>query len=343
MVNRMSGSRIECVDVAKGVGIMLVVLGHLIGYFNAPLVRLYPFVYLFHVPLFFFLSGLFFRQEEAWMPFLKKKFLRLFVPYVLASVFFFLVEWGRVRSMGDLYEGTMSAANLWQAVLGVRPMKSMLTMPTWFILVLFRVCIIYKLMVLLARRRIWLAFLICAILAVIGILCRLDYAMIGQTLVALPFFCLGHWAGPEFFENRRLWNTGSSAVSFVLSAVVLFFLSGWQQTNIAFGDYGHPVWMVVGALLGIMMTLWGCSLISKVSWIKKPLAYVGRHTLAILVWHVFVLLVFFKAVELLGGGREWPYMVDLFVYVVAFVLAVALPCLLGIGWRYMKRRIPIAH
>ena len=45
----MSGSRVECVDVAKGVDIILVVLGHLMGYFNAPLVRLYPFVYLFHL------------------------------------------------------------------------------------------------------------------------------------------------------------------------------------------------------------------------------------------------------------------------------------------------------
>ena len=339
----MSGSRVECVDVAKGVGIMFVILGHMIDSFDAPLLWLYPFIYLFHVPLFFFLSGLFFRQEERWIPFLKKKFLRLYVPYVLANVFFFFVEWFRARSMGNLYDGTLSWSDLWYAVLGMWPVTSMLSRPTWFILVLFRACIIYKLLIALLRGNRWLTLVACVVLAAVGILLKLDSAMVSQTLVALPFFSLGHSTGWGFFEKKELWRTGITGAFCVLSAAALAILSGFQKTNIAVGCYDHPVLMVVGALLGIMMTLWGCSLISKVSWIKKPLAYVGRHTLAILVWHVFVLLVFFKAVELLGGGREWPYMVDLFMYVVAFGLAVTVPCLLGIGWRYLKKRIRIAH
>lgn len=50
-------SRLENIDVAKGLGILLVVLGH-----NRPLTEqlptLHAAIYLFHMPLFFFLSGL---------------------------------------------------------------------------------------------------------------------------------------------------------------------------------------------------------------------------------------------------------------------------------------------
>ncbi len=43
--------RIEWVDIARGIGIILVILGHIgIG-------KVGKFIYSFHIPLFFFLSG----------------------------------------------------------------------------------------------------------------------------------------------------------------------------------------------------------------------------------------------------------------------------------------------
>ena len=54
-------SRIMYIDRLKGIGILCVVIGHLIAVFTeeAPLLStLYSFIYLFHMPLFSFLSGL---------------------------------------------------------------------------------------------------------------------------------------------------------------------------------------------------------------------------------------------------------------------------------------------
>ena len=55
----MSPKRLHYIDIAKGIGILLVALAHndLAGY--APF--LYHWIYSFHMPLFFFLSGLFFK------------------------------------------------------------------------------------------------------------------------------------------------------------------------------------------------------------------------------------------------------------------------------------------
>ena len=52
--------RIEIIDIAKGIGIFLVVIGHLIS------MNSYPgkVIYSFHMPLFFFLSGVCFNQDK---------------------------------------------------------------------------------------------------------------------------------------------------------------------------------------------------------------------------------------------------------------------------------------
>ena len=54
------GNRIPLVDAAKGYGILLVFLGHLV-YYDSPLFRI---IFNFHMPLFFVLSGMTFSPEK---------------------------------------------------------------------------------------------------------------------------------------------------------------------------------------------------------------------------------------------------------------------------------------
>ena len=76
----MMQQRIAWLDTAKGLAIMLVVLGH-VSFLPAPVLGV---IYAFHMPLFFFLSGiLLFRKREPFVPFLKKKVRTLIVPYYL--------------------------------------------------------------------------------------------------------------------------------------------------------------------------------------------------------------------------------------------------------------------
>ena len=77
MTNRQ---RISWLDTAKGLAILLVVLGH-VSFLPTPVLGV---IYAFHMPLFFFLSGiLLFRKKEQFVPFLKKKVQTLIVPYYL--------------------------------------------------------------------------------------------------------------------------------------------------------------------------------------------------------------------------------------------------------------------
>lgn len=50
--------RIEALDVAKGIGIILVIIGHLSSSY------LHDWIYSFHMPLFFIISGICFKTEK---------------------------------------------------------------------------------------------------------------------------------------------------------------------------------------------------------------------------------------------------------------------------------------
>lgn len=71
--------RIEYMDIARGIGILLVVLGH--NDFEAISVFVHQVIYSFHIPLFFFLSGYFINISIPFFDFVKKRFNSLLKPY----------------------------------------------------------------------------------------------------------------------------------------------------------------------------------------------------------------------------------------------------------------------
>jgi fucose 4-O-acetylase-like acetyltransferase len=72
--------RIEYLDIAKGIGILLVVLGH--NDFEVISLFAQRLIYSFHMPLFFFLSGYFINTAVPFFDFFKKRFNGLIKPYL---------------------------------------------------------------------------------------------------------------------------------------------------------------------------------------------------------------------------------------------------------------------
>lgn len=86
-----SKDRLAWVDTAKGVGIILMIIGHLVpsGTF------LHRWIYSFHMPLFFILSGFVFNWERyrnvSYRPFLRKKSKQLLLPYLKTAIWCFVI------------------------------------------------------------------------------------------------------------------------------------------------------------------------------------------------------------------------------------------------------------
>lgn len=74
--------RLSYIDTAKGLGMLLVLWAHIMlgGWTNS-------FIYAFHMPLFFFLSGMMFRREKyrGFKQFFVKRVKTLLIPYVFYS------------------------------------------------------------------------------------------------------------------------------------------------------------------------------------------------------------------------------------------------------------------
>ena len=96
-------SRIGWIDTAKGIGLLCVILGHL----SIPYLDMW--IYFFHMPLFFFLSGFVFSgRKYDFATFLKKKVRSLVIPYfTLGSgifLFFCIVYALEGRPAGEYLE-----------------------------------------------------------------------------------------------------------------------------------------------------------------------------------------------------------------------------------------------
>jgi len=76
--------RIDYLDVAKGIGILFVVLGHNHIKLDYPII--YQVVYSFHMPLFFMLSGMFFKTDYSLPELARKRFNSLLKPFIAYMV-----------------------------------------------------------------------------------------------------------------------------------------------------------------------------------------------------------------------------------------------------------------
>ena len=81
----MTKQRLEYIDIIKGIGIFLVVLGHVTTNQNV-----YHFNYAFHMPLFFIISGMFLHDKPQ---FIRKQAKSLLLPYFSFGLLTYLYWW----------------------------------------------------------------------------------------------------------------------------------------------------------------------------------------------------------------------------------------------------------
>ncbi|WP_294391444.1 acyltransferase family protein [uncultured Sphingomonas sp.] len=260
-------SRLPWIDVAKGLGIILVVYGHAVrGQTAAGLLPSTDavmwqdhLIYAFHMPLFFFLSGLVSRQVDSHAAgrFLRGKLMAIVYPYALWSV----VQGGLSMIAGSHANNPETFGSL--ASIAWRPIDQF-----WFLYILF----LCQLTLLLPR--IWLyilppaGFLVATHFEVTSILARAVYA--------LPYFAAGAilTAQPvaRWLQDRR------AAIALTLFAWGSFALLAIWPAGGVVGRYALAV-VGIGGMLGLAFALAD----------RAPiLAKLGEASMAIYLAHVII-------------------------------------------------------
>lgn len=133
-----AAARIEWIDSARGLAILLVVFGHAAGGLidaagpgSMPALRtLFLAIYTFHMPIFFFLSGLFVerRIEQGFRDFSGKLLVMVVFPYFLWSI----VQFSAIFALGSLVNHP--AGSYWRTLFGL-PLRTVSQF--WFLHALF--------------------------------------------------------------------------------------------------------------------------------------------------------------------------------------------------------------
>ena len=151
---RLGKTRFAEIDIARGVGILLVVAGHALkqtGQSNTVFDILLSVIYSFHMPLFFILSGFVAVksiEETDLISFTKKRACRLLIPYFFMSILYIPVK----LYLSAYAVKPFTLGDSWKILIGESPDVEM-----WFLFVLFWISVLTALLVRKERLKLFLS------------------------------------------------------------------------------------------------------------------------------------------------------------------------------------------
>ncbi len=278
--------RIEWIDIAKGIGIILVIAGHTIS------LQYSQCLYTFHLPLFFFLSGLVFNQKkyERFFFLFGQKSQQILLPWLAFFLVGLLVcllipDWRDALSVRqmliDLY--TTNTNNIQNSSIWYLVCLFVTFCVFWFVNKIKRNKLTITLLIIIAICLLWQKEVLLYVSHnIVEIPCdRLPFK-IDSASVACVFFAVAAWNKDKikeiFLRNYSWWMLIVSSIVFVVIAI----LNGW--TNLNSLDFGRirPLFYPI-AFTGIVLVCFISKKIAELnnSQIKRWLTMYGECSLLI--------------------------------------------------------------
>lgn len=273
--------RIEYVDIAKGIGIILVVLAHTMWIFK-------PFIDQFHMALFFFLSGITYSSKYDKSPifyfFHKAKklylaFLFYFGIFILLHNFF--AEQNIISA--DIYS-KRDYISIFIKLITFRANEEM-GGALWFLrALLFSLIIFNFLRFVLSKfienydKKFDILLLIGeGILFTTGYYTDIDFGISGA-MVASIFVFLGY----EYKKYGHFIKLNVFAAAFCAAGV--YILSLYTEVHMGSNEFTNPLCLILSSVLGIYMTITVSKAIEK-AFCKKVLILCGKASMTIMALH----------------------------------------------------------
>lgn len=270
------------IDAAKGYGMLMVIFAHM----GVGAVGLW--IYSFHMPLFFFLSGVVFSQKYNFKTFLHKKIKSIVIPYFMLGIPLILV-----CSFENMLQSRFELSILIGYIKAYLVQKRVWTL--WFLACLFWLNLLFFFIITLIKQEKLRACFVC-FLAVFGLA---YYRLEGGALpwnvdvcfTALPFFYAGYCFKNHYEQIKRvitrkraIYICGIAFGINVIAGALSYMISG-EVLDMYGIDYGCEPLVYLSAFAGIVF----CICISH--WLHgKIVCYIGRNSLVYLAWHNVILI-----------------------------------------------------
>ncbi len=284
-----STGRITWIDSAKGLGIALIVLGHITSVSDPS--ALYVYIYAFHVPLFFFISGLTLKAgRHGFAQMLTAKARTLLVPYFVYALLgyaFYLAGYLAALKLGLQLE--QFRYGLWPPFLGVLYGSlgdgHLVNAPVWFIVSLF-CAFVMGWSINTWVRLVLIRWALVASIAAIGYWVSREVKLpwsLAPAMVGLVFL----QGGIEYAQNmRRHPSSVSLWIGFGLLAAGSFLAMSNGFVTLAEVVLGHPVRYLAHGFIGLFMVIYLCRALGERG---RWLAWLGQYSMAIMVIHMLII------------------------------------------------------
>lgn len=265
------------IDLLKSIGIISVITGHTI--------RRYPintFINTFHMPLFFFVSGYFYKPKK--IKILVNKLIKsLIVPYFILSFLLLIMDLSEGKNIIWKHElikvlwadGYHSKSLIGSELpyVGIR----------WFFPALFWCRIIYNYIGQLKQA------------VTYSIIISISSYILGNYIINIPLgICEGgqavifYMSGHYFYLNKKAFKGKLNILFMILFCFLSFRFHGISMADFSYGCY--PI-NIIGAISAIMLFYWLGEWLLKQSFftkIQKYLLFWGINSLYILCFHILI-------------------------------------------------------
>ena len=271
--------RIEFIDLAKGVCILLVVMMH------SGVGCEIPALPALRMPLYFMLSGLFFKDYGSFLNFTEKKINKILVPFI----FFFFLGFVFHQLFAPLLGRELSFYAFREPFL--RSDMNASNASIWFLICLFWVNLLYCI-ISISVRYLWLRALIVFLLGGTGYFLHLHQVYLplffASSLTALPFF----FAGLLLRKFPLLYAGQYDRLGPLLGGLIIILIvccciccgTPWIDFRANF-YHGNPLIIFplsVSFVVGLLLVCKGIGWLPIVS-------YMGRYSIMVLGLHLFFL------------------------------------------------------
>ena len=335
-IQHFKANRIEYIDLAKGFGIMVVVVYHI--YYHLHIRQVIMPISIFMLPLFFFLSGLFFKESSTFTEFLLRKVNKLLIPFV----FFYLVTSVVLPNLLYLvgykveHAGAVGKiSSLWAFI-----SESFSNEPLWFLWAFFLLNIIFYLILVPIKKftsnPVTISISILVASFTIGFFgtaylaappqCDLP-GFVDSAMSSLPFFALG------YVLNRHTQILTSNRCDKFLPIIIVacFALAFCFGGSCSYKQNIYTMHPILQYVCGMAGTL-GVVFLSKYLGHIPLIAYWGRYSLMILVTHALLLQIYMPIARKFLSGLPQAVMAAIVLVAVMFSYQLLIPL--------MKRFLP---
>lgn len=285
----MSNNRLNYIDTAKGIGMLIVITLH--TYINFPDNNyigslLHTYTSVFFMPLFFFISGIFFNCNTDFKNWVKKKFFRLIIPFIFFYIFTYLLN-VLLHNLNISTKNTFHYIDIFQVFWKDVYSNNVI----WFLLALFW-CSLTMFIILKLSKNIIVEIFLVITLSLIGYYCSYKNINIplyvDSSFSSLPILYFGILFKRFSISEYILKNKKISLLVLSIS-IILVFLS-IQGISLVNNSIKNPFLFLLGGLSGSFLVLIISFYIERI----PVITYIGNLSLLVLCTHIYIINIYVK-------------------------------------------------